>query len=88
VSIEDNPDDQETEQAAAERRAHQADELKEDVDSAIKAIDKPQPNKARAVEWLTTIQKVLEGLKGSAESALALGKLIGQVRLAAQGISF
>ena len=169
ASIEDNPDDEETEQAAAERRAHQtgpspvtvnihggtfsgpvaqtggssvsntfdqpgwtvqgnvyniagdmnvsassskdeflaalrqfkseidkardlpadkADELKEDVDSAIKAIDKPQPNKERAVERLTTIQKVLDGLKGSAESALALGKLIGQVLLAAQSIHF
>jgi hypothetical protein len=66
----------------------QADELQEDVDSAIKAIDKPQPNKERAVERLTTIQKVLDRLKGSAESALALGKLIGQVLSAAQGISF
>ncbi len=66
----------------------QADELKEDVDTAIKAIDKPQPNKARAVERLTTIQKVLDGLKDNVGSALALGNLIGQVLLAAQGISF
>jgi hypothetical protein len=68
--------------------ADQADEMKDDVDSAIKAIDKPQPNKARAADRLTNIQKVLDGLKGSAESALALGKLIGQVLLAAQGINF
>jgi hypothetical protein len=68
--------------------ADKADELKEDVDTAIKAIDKPQPNKERAVERLTTIQKVLDGLKGSVGSALALGNLIGQVLLAAQGIHF
>jgi len=68
--------------------ADKADDLKEDVDSAIKAIDKPNPNKERAVERLTTIQKVLDGLKGSATSALALGKLVGQMLLAAQGISF
>jgi hypothetical protein len=68
--------------------ADKADEMKEDVDTAIKAIDKPQPNKERAVERLTTIQKVLDGLKGNVGSALALGNLIGQVLLAAQGISF
>ena len=68
--------------------ADKADELKEDVDTAIKAIDKPQPNKERAVERLTTIQKVLDGLKANVGSALALGNLIGQVLLAAQGISF
>lgn len=64
------------------------EELNEDVDSAIKAIDKPQPNKERAVERLTTIQKVLEGLAGAGGSALALGHLIGQVIQAAQGLSF
>jgi hypothetical protein len=68
--------------------ADKADELKEDVDSAIKAIDKPQPNKARAVDRLTNIQKVIDGLKDNVGSALALGKLIGQVLLAAQGINF
>ena len=68
--------------------ADKADEMKEDVDTAIKAIDKPQPNKERAVERLTTIQKVLDGLKANVGSALALGNLIGQVVLAAQGISF
>ncbi len=68
--------------------ADKADEMKEDLDSAIKAVDKPQPNKERAVERLTTIQKVLESLKGSGESALALGALIGKVILAAQGLHF
>jgi hypothetical protein len=68
--------------------ANRADEMKEDVDSAIKAIDKPQPNKERAVERLTTIQKILDGLKGSVGSALALGNLIGQVIQAAQGLGF
>jgi hypothetical protein len=68
--------------------ADKAEEMKEDLDSAIKAVDKPQPNKDRAVERLTTIQKVLDGFKGSAESALALGKLIGQIILATQGIHF
>ena len=68
--------------------ADKADEMKDDVDTAIKAIDKPQPNKERAVERLTTIQKVLDGLKGNVGSALALGNLIGQVVLAAQGIHF
>ena len=34
------------------------------------------------------MQKILEGLKDNAGSALALGKLIGQVLLAAQGIAF
>jgi hypothetical protein len=66
--------------------ADRADEMKDDVDSAIKAIDKPQPNKERAVERLTAIQKVIDGLKGNVGSALALGKLIGQVVLAAQGL--
>src|SRR5207253_9391453 len=59
--------------------ADKADEMKDDVDTAIKAIDKPQPNKERAVERLTTIQKVLDGLQGSVGSALAFGNLIGQV---------
>lgn len=63
-----------------------ADEMKEDLDSTMKAVDKPQPNKERAVERLTTIQKVLDGLKDNVGSALALGKLVGQVLLAVQGI--
>ena len=66
----------------------EADDLKSNLDAATKAIERPQPNKERAIEKLSTMQTILEKLKGSAESALALGKLIGQVLLAAQGISF
>lgn len=66
----------------------EADDLKSNLDAATRAIDRPQPNKERAIEKLSTMQAILEKLKGSAESALALGKLIGQVLLAAQGISF
>jgi hypothetical protein len=66
----------------------EADDLKSNLDAATRAIDRPQPNKERAIEKLSTMQTILEKLKGSAESALALGKLIGQVLLAAQGITF
>src|SRR5215212_1323437 len=144
VSIEDNPDDQETEQAAAERRARhpgqtpvtvnihggtfsgpvaqtggssvsstfnqpnwqvagnvyniagdlnmganpgkdeflaalrqfkteidkaqdlppdEADDLKSNLDAATRAIDRPQPNKDRAIEKLSSMQTILEKLK-------------------------
>lgn len=68
--------------------ADQADDLKDNLDAAIKAVDRPQPNKDRTVEKLTTMQKILDGLKGNIGSALALGNLIGQVLLAAQNIHF
>jgi hypothetical protein len=58
------------------------------LDAAIKAISRPQPNKERAVEKLSIMQKVLEGLKGNVASALALGKLVGEALLAVKSISF
>ena len=64
----------------------EADDLKSNLDSAIKAVDRPQPNKDRTVEKLSTMQKILDGLKGNIGSALALGHLIGQVLQAAQGL--
>ena len=58
------------------------------LDAATKAVERDKPNKERAVEKLTTMQTILEKLKDNVGSALALGKLIGQVLLAAQGITF
>ena len=73
---------------AADLPPDEADDLRNNLDAAIKAIDREQPNKARTVEKLTAMQKLIEGLQGSVGSALALGKLIGEVALAARGLSF
>ena len=64
----------------------EADDLKTDLDAAVKAIDREKPNKERVVEKLTRMQKILDGLKGTVSSALAIGKLVGQVLAAAHGV--
>jgi hypothetical protein len=56
----------------------EADDLKSNLDAAARALDRPQPNKDRAVEKLTAMQAILEKLKDNIGSALALGQLIGQ----------
>lgn len=66
----------------------QAEEMQEDVDSAIKALDKPQPNTARAGERLENVKKMLDTMKDAVPSALALGKLIGMALAGLQGLSF
>jgi hypothetical protein len=66
--------------------ADKADDLKDHADAAIKAVDRDKPNKDRTLEKLTTMQKILDGLKGSVGSALALGKLVGEVILVAKGL--
>lgn len=71
---------------ATDLPSDQADDLKADLEAAIKAVDREKPNKDRTVEKLTSMQKILDGLKGSVSSALALGKLVGEVLLAAKGV--
>jgi len=66
----------------------EGDDLKANLDQAIKSVDRAQPNKDRAVEKLSTMKNILEGLKDNVGSALALGNLIGQALLAAQNIHF
>ena len=68
--------------------ANQAEEIQEDVDSAIKALDKPQPNKARAGERLENVKKLLGTMVEATPSALALGKLIGDALGSLQGLTF
>lgn len=71
---------------ATDLPSDQADDLKDNADAAIKAVDRDEPNTDRTVEKLTTMQKILDGLKGSVGSALALGKLVGEVLVATQSI--
>jgi hypothetical protein len=66
----------------------EGDDLKANLDQAIRSVDRSQPNKDRAVEKLSTMKNILEGLKENVGSALALGNLIGQALLAAQNIHF
>jgi hypothetical protein len=65
-----------------------ASDLKDNLDDAIEAAERPQPNKDRTVKKLTAMKGILDGLKDSFGSALALGHLIGQVVKAAQGLVF
>lgn len=66
--------------------ADQADEINDDVNDAIKAMDKPAPNKARAGERLESVKKMLETTLAAAPSALALGQLVGQALAKLPGI--
>ena len=52
----------------------------------LKSADRSEPNKERIVEKLSTAQKVIDKLKESVPSALALGVEIGKVLLAAKGL--
>jgi len=71
---------------ATDLPADEAEDMKTDLDAAVKAIDRDQPNKDRTIGKLTGIQKILDGLKDNVGSALALGKLVGEVILAARGL--
>lgn len=59
-----------------------ADDLQTNLDAAIKAVDRPEPNKDRALDKLTTMEKILNGLKDNLASAMALGSLVGQAIMA------
>jgi hypothetical protein len=65
----------------------EASDLKDNLDDAIEATERPQPNKQRAIKKLTAMKDILDGLKDNVGSALALGHLIGQVVQAAQGLA-
>lgn len=66
--------------------ADRAEEINDDVDDAIKAMDKPAPNKARAGERLESVKNMLETTLAAAPSALALGQLVGQALAKLPGI--
>jgi hypothetical protein len=66
----------------------EGDDLRINLDQAIKAVDRPQPSKERVEEKLSTMQKILNGLKDNVASALALGNLVGQALGALKGIVF
>jgi hypothetical protein len=66
----------------------EADDITADLEAAVKALDREQPNKDRTIDKLSSIQKVLDSLKGNVGSALALGKLVGEILLAAKGLQF
>jgi hypothetical protein len=68
--------------------ADEASDLKDNLDDAIEAAERPQPNKERTVKKLTAMKEIVNGLKDNVSSALALGHLIGQVVQAAQGLVF
>jgi hypothetical protein len=55
-----------------------AGDLKDDLQSAIKAVDRPQPDKKRAADKLNSMQEIIDGLKGNVSSALVLGNLIAE----------
>jgi hypothetical protein len=61
----------------------EAKDLKYNVDEAIEASEEKPPKKERVIDKLTTMQKILESLKDSGSSAIALGKLIREVLLSA-----
>lgn len=58
--------------------ADEADDVKSNVDAAVKAVDKAEPNKNRAAEKLAAAKEILDKLGAAVPSALALGSLIGQ----------
>jgi hypothetical protein len=63
---------------AADLPEDKAGDLKDDLQSAIKAVDRPQPDKKRAADKLKSMQDILDGLKGNVSSALALSRLIDE----------
>jgi len=56
----------------------EASDLKDDLDDAIEALERPQPNKERTIKKLTAMREIVDGLKDNVGSKLALGKLIEQ----------
>lgn len=55
------------------------DDIRLNLDLTIKAIDRPEPNKTRTLEKLKGVQSILESLKGSTKSAIALSKLVSEL---------
>jgi hypothetical protein len=68
--------------------ADEASDLKGNLDDAIEAAERPQPNKERTLKKLTAMKEIVDGLKDNAGSALALGHLIGQAAQAAHKLVF
>jgi hypothetical protein len=66
----------------------EAADLKTNLNDAIEAAERTQPNKERAVRKLTAMKELVDGLKDNVGSALALGHLIGQIVQAAQRLVF
>ena len=59
-----------------------SEDLKSNIDAAIKASENTPPKKGRIIEKLSAMQKILDSLKNSVSSAVSLGKLVSEVLLA------
>ncbi|KAB8143459.1 hypothetical protein F8S13_10640 [Chloroflexia bacterium SDU3-3] len=68
--------------------ADTAEDVRDDVDGAIKAIDRAAPDKARAESKLESAKKLLADMAGAAPSALLLGKLLGDALAALPQLPF
>lgn len=66
----------------------QSGRVKSEVEAAIDAAKKDFPSKEQVVERLTNVQKIFSSIKEGTASAFALGKLIGEIILAAKSVSF
>lgn len=62
------------------------DDIRTNLNASIKAVNQSEPNKQRALDKLKGIQEILDSLKGTAASAIALSKLIGEVLVVTAGI--
>ena len=56
-----------------------AADIEDNVQGAIRTVDRAQPDKPRLADKLQSAKKVLDGLTGSTQSALALGALLGEL---------
>lgn len=65
---------------------NEADDVKTNVEAAMKAVDKAEPDTHRAAKKLGDAKQILDGFGQAIPSALALGKLIGQA-LTAVGVA-
>lgn len=66
----------------------QSGRVKSEVEAAIDVAKKDFPSKEQVVERLTNVQKIFSSIKEGTASAFALGKLIGEIILAAKSVSF
>lgn len=63
---------------AADLPAAHRDDIGEDIDSAVKALERAEPNRERAVQRLQSAKQTLNTLHGVAPSVQPLGKLIDE----------
>lgn len=63
-------------------------DLKTNMNDAIQATERSKPSMERAVEKLSTMQKIIDKLKDNFASALALGGLLSQVLSVASKVAF